>query len=151
MAGSQTHEIVARGHAIKTGSDRSFGYVFAAVFALIGVWPAIALGWPLRVDLTALRWWALVISALFFSIASVRPALLHPLNRLWFQFGIVLSKVMTPIVMGVLFVLTVMPVAVIMRLRGRDLLRLKFDRTAKSYWIMREPPGPSGETMKNQY
>lgn len=151
MAGSQTHESHARGDEIKTGSDQNFGYVFAVVFALIGVWPAIAFAWPPRFDLTALRWWALVIAALFLGVALIRPALLHPLNRLWHRFGLLLGKVVTPVVMGILFAVTVVPTALILRLRGRDLLRLKFDRQAKSYWIIREPPGPPGDTMKNQY
>jgi len=151
MAGSQTHEILTRSEEVKTGSDRSFGYVFAAVFALIGVWPALRFGWPPRFDLAMVRWWALVIAALFLSVALIRPALLHPINRLWHLFGLLLSKIVTPVVMGILFVATVMPTAMILRLRGRDLLRLKFDRQAKSYWILREPPGPPGDTMKNQY
>ena len=79
------------------------------------------------------------------------PSLLRPLNWLWFKFGMFLSMVMTPIVMGVLFVSTVVPTALVMRLRRRDLLRLKIDRQSKSYWIMREPPGPGGDTMRNQY
>lgn len=151
MAGSQTHEILARDHEMKTGSDKSFGYFFAAVFALIGVWPALTFGWPPRFDPAAIRRWALVIAALFLFVALIRPALLHPLNRLWHRFGLLLSKIVTPIVMGLLFALTVVPTATILRLRGRDLLRLKLDRQAKSYWIMREPPGPPGDTMKNQY
>lgn len=151
MAGSQIHEILAHDREIKTGSDRSFGYVFAIIFVLIGVWPALAFAWPPRFDLTALRWWALVIAALFLCIASIWPALLHPLNRLWHRFGLLLGKIMTPVVMGLLFATTVVPIALILRLRGRDLLRLKFDRQAKSYWIIREPPGPPGDTMKNQY
>jgi cytochrome c oxidase subunit IV len=151
MAGSQTHKNLATGHEIKTGSDRNFGYVFAVVFALIGVWPALAFAWPPRFDPSALRWWALVIAALFLATALIRPALLHPLNRLWHRFGLLLSKVVTPVVMGLLFIVTVVPTALILRLRGRDLLRLKFDPQAKSYWIIREPPGPPGDTMKNQY
>jgi hypothetical protein len=62
-----------------------------------------------------------------------------------------LSRVTTPIVMGLLFVLAIVPTAIVMRLRGRDLMRLKLDRRAKSYWIMREPPGPRGDTMSKQY
>lgn len=151
MAGSHSDDIRARGHEIKTGSDRNFGYVFAAVFSLIGMWPAFAFGWLPRLDLTAMRWWAIAIAALFLAFALIRPALLHPLNRLWHRFGLLLSKVVTPVVMGLLFVLTVVPVGIIMRLRGRDLLRLQFDRQAASYWIPREPPGPPGDTMKNQY
>ena len=89
-----------------------------------------------------LRWWSLAIAIAFLAVALVYPAALRPLNRAWFLFGMLLSKVMTPVVMGLLFVLTVVPTELIMRLRKRDLLNLKLDRTAKSYWIKREPPAP---------
>jgi hypothetical protein len=147
----QTHEALARGHDVQMGSERGFGLVFAVVFALIGVWPAIHLGWAPRFDIDALRWWSLAIAAAFLAVALIAPSLLRPLNWLWFQFGMLLSKVMTPLVMGIMFVLTVVPTALVMRLRGKDLLRLKIDRQAKSYWIMREPPGPARDTMRNQY
>jgi Saxitoxin biosynthesis operon protein SxtJ len=145
----QTHEALARGHDVKMGSERGFGVVFAVVFALIGVWPAVHLGWAPRFDAEALRWWSLAIAAAFLAVALTVPSVLRPLNRLWFQFGMLLSKVMTPIVMGILFVTTVVPTALIMR--RKDPLRLKLDRQAKSYWIMREPPGPARDTMGNQY
>lgn len=151
MPRERTHEALMRGNEVKTGSDRSFGCVFAVVFAVIGLWPALGFGWPPHFDPAVVRWWAVVVAVLFLATALVRPALLHPLNRLWHLFGLLLSKIVTPVVMGILFVLTVLPVAIIMRLRGRDLLRLKFDRQAKSYWILRDPPGPPGDTMKNQY
>ncbi len=133
------------------GSERGFGLVFATIFALIGVWPAIRLGWLPRFDPEVLRWWSLAMAAAFLVVALLVPSVLRPLNWLWFQFGMLLSKVMTPIVMGILFVVTVVPTAFVMRLRGKDLLRLKMDRQAKSYWIMREPPGPARDTMRNQY
>jgi predicted membrane metal-binding protein len=133
------------------GSERSFGLVFAAVFGLIGVWPAVHLGWSPQFEPGLVRIWSLAIAGLFLAAGLLTPALLAPLNRLWFMFGMLLSRVMTPLVMGVVFVLTVIPTALVMRLRGRDLLRLKIDRQAKSYWILREPPGPAGDTMRNQY
>jgi Saxitoxin biosynthesis operon protein SxtJ len=151
MSTRSTHEVLARAHDVKMGSERGFGIVFAVVFAVIGVWPAISLGWRPRFDPALLRWWSLAISAGFLALGLLYPPVLRPLNRLWFLFGMVLSRVMTPIVMGLLFILTVVPTAIVMRLRGHDLMRLKLDREAKSYWIMREPPGPSGNSMKNQY
>jgi hypothetical protein len=150
MRPRQTHEALTSSHQVKMGSERGFGIVFAVVFALIGVWPAFSLR-RLRFDPGMLRWWSLVIAIAFLAAALVYPAVLRPLNKAWFLFGMLLSKVMTPIVMGLLFVLTVVPTGIIMRLRKHDLLRLKLDRNAKSYWIMREPPGPPGDTMRNQY
>jgi hypothetical protein len=133
------------------GSDRGFGLVFAVVFALIGVWPALELGWIPRLDPSALRIWSLAIAGAFLGVAFAAPALLNPLNRLWFAFGLLLGKVMTPVVMGLLYALTVVPTGLIMRLRGRDLLSLRIDRAGKSYWIVREPPGPARGTMSNQF
>ena len=150
MRPRQTHEARTASHDVKMGSERGFGIVFAVVFALIGVWPAVSI-WRPRFDPAMLRWWSLAIAMAFLAVALVYPAALRPLNKAWFLFGMLLSKVMTPIVMGLLFVLTVVPTGLIMRLRKRDLLNLKLDRTAKSYWIKREPPGPPGDTMRNQY
>ena len=150
MRPRQTHEAHTASHDVKMGSERGFGVVFAVVFALIGVWPAFSI-WRPRFDPGMLRWWSLAIAIAFLAVALVYPVALRPLNKAWFLFGMLLSKVMTPIVMGLLFVLTVVPTGLIMRLRKRDLLNLKLDRTAKSYWIEREPPGPPGDTMRNQY
>jgi hypothetical protein len=133
------------------GSDRGFGTVFAVVFGLIGVWPALSLRWLPSFDMNLVRWWSLAIAAAFLTVTIVYPSALRPLNRLWFLFGMLLSKVMTPIVMGLLFFLAVVPAALVMRLRGHDLLRLKLDRQAKSYWIVREPPGPASDSLRNQY
>jgi saxitoxin biosynthesis operon SxtJ-like protein len=151
MKEGHTHETLARDHDVKMGSDRGFGVVFAVVFALIGIWPALRLGWIPRFDAAALRLWALAVAGLFLAAAVLSPSLLHPLNRLWFAFGLLLGKIMAPVVMGLLFVLAVVPTGLIMRLRGLDLLRLKIDRGSKSYWIMREPPGPARDSMKNQF
>jgi hypothetical protein len=151
MSAGSTHETLAKAHEVKMGSERGFGIVFAIVFALIGIWPALHLGWRPAFDPSLLRWWSVAIAACFLTAAFVYPSVLQPLNRLWFRFGMLLSKIMTPIVMGLLFVLTVVPTALVMRLRGHDLLRRKLDRQAKSYWIVREPPGPGPGTMKNQY
>lgn len=151
MGSGQPHEPALQGHSVKMGSDRGFGLVFAVVFALIGVWPALRLGWIPRFDPAALRIWALGIAGAFLLVAYLSPALLNPLNRLWFAFGLLLGKVMTPIVMGLLYAVAVVPTGLVMRLRGKDLLNLKLDRTRKSYWIMREPPGPARGSMTNQF
>jgi predicted membrane metal-binding protein len=128
---------------IQTSSDRSFGIVFAVVFAVIGLWPFLFGG--------MVRWWSLAIAAAFLAVALVRPALLEPLNRLWTKFGLLLNRIVSPLVMGLLFFVVITPFALGARLAGKDLLRLKHDPEAESYWIPREPPGPSPETIKNQY
>ena len=76
---------------------------------------------------------------------------LGPLNRLWLKFGLLLYKVMNPLILGLLFFVTIMPIGLVMRAFGKDFLRLKLDRNAKSYWIDRSPPGPPPQSMKNQF
>jgi len=137
------HESFARDEPVRTSSDRSFGFVFAAVFAVIGLAPLVAGH--------ALRLWALIVAALFLTAALLRPALLAPLNLLWTKFGLALHRVTNPILMGFVFFLAVTPTAFMMKLLGKDPLRRRFDRAAKSYWIDREPPGPDPDTMRNQF
>jgi hypothetical protein len=125
-------------------SDRSFGFVFAAVSCIIGCWPLVH-GEPLR-------WWALVVAAVFAVLALVRPQLLHLLNRAWLAFGRLLHRIVSPLVMGLLFFVAVTPTGWLMRLRGRDVLSLRRRPELKSYWIRREAGSqPAPETMKNQF
>ncbi len=144
MAGKPAiHEDYARAGEVKSGSDRAFGMVFAVVFAVIGLWPLFNDG--------QIRLWALGMAAAFALAAVIAPATLKPLNRLWFRFGLLLHKIVNPLIMGLIFYLTVLPTGLIMRALGKDLLRLKFDGEAKSYWIERDPPGPEPQSMKNQF
>ncbi len=138
-----THERLSAAEDISGSSDRSFGIVMAVVFTIIGVWPLWSGG-------TA-RWWALIATAMFCSLAFLRPALLAPLNRLWFRFGLLLNKITSPLIMGLLFYGVMTPYAYILRWLGRDLLRLRFDPSAESYWIERKPPGPAPESIKRQF
>lgn len=140
---TSTHEDYFREHAVKGSSDKSFGLVFAGFFTLVAVLPLLHGG--------ALRLWALGIAAAFAIVAFVRPSLLAVPNRWWMKFGLLLAKVVNPIVMGLLFYLTVTPTAAIMRAMGKDPLRLKIDKSAKSYWIERDPPGPAPDTMSHQF
>ncbi len=137
------HEDFGREAPAKTGSDRAFGFVFAVVFAIIGLWPLIASAAP--------RLWALGVAAAFLLAALLFPKALGPLNRLWFKFGLLLHRIVSPLVMGMLFFVAVTPVALIMRLLGKDVLNLRFQRGAKSYWIERTPPGPAPDTMRRQF
>jgi hypothetical protein len=137
-----THENFNRDEASSSGSDRTFGLVMAGalvLLALINGWHHGRL-WP----------WELTLAALFLSAAWLRPALLNPLNRLWMKLGLSLHKIVNPIVMGLLFYGTIWPTGLLMRMRGRDLLRLKREPDADTYWIAR-PPGPLPETMRDQF
>jgi predicted membrane metal-binding protein len=139
----EIHEDFDRGNEVKAGSEKAFGLVFAVVFTVIGLWPVI--------DGSDVRVWALVAAGLFGLAALAMPKILSPLNRLWFRFGLLLHHIVNPVVMALLFFTTVTPMALIMRLLGKDPLRRKFDPEADSYWIPRQPAGPAPETMKNQF
>lgn len=140
---SPTQELQAHAAPAQMGSDRSFGLVFAAMFAIIALWPLKSGG--------DIRLWAAGAAAAFLLAALVMPRALKPLNIVWFKFGLVLHHVMTPLIMGLLFFLTVTPVGLLMRATGKDPMRLKRNAMADSYWIVRMPPGPAAESMKNQF
>jgi predicted membrane metal-binding protein len=138
-----THEDFSRQEEIKPSSDRSFGLVVATFFLIVGFWPLVRA--------QPIRWWALGVAAVFALLALLWTAALAPLNRLWVKLGALLYKVVSPVVMALLFYVTVTPIALLMRLLGKDPLRLRRDPDAASYWIDRTPPGPSPESMKNQF
>jgi hypothetical protein len=137
------HEDLTREQYVEGSSDRNFGLVFAAVFLLV------ALG-PLRHGHTP-RWWALAVAGVFALLALVRPKLLSRLNRLWMRLGILLGKVVSPVALGILFYGVLTPLAAVIRLSGKDPLRLKLDPATSSYWIVRKPPGPPPDSMTNQF
>ena len=130
-------------HEVKVGSERSFGVVFAIVFAIIAAWPLLSGG--------ELRFWSLLVATVFLGLGFFAPGVLRPLNILWFKFGILLGRIIAPIVISLLFFIAVTPTALIMRVLRKDILRLKLDRNAKSYWINRsETENPMG-SMKKQF
>jgi hypothetical protein len=133
----------SHGRKVEMGSERSFGVVFAVVFALICLAP-LWWGEPYRL-------WAGIVAVAFLVVSFTVPKALKPLNKLWFLVGMALHHIVSPLVMGLLFFVTVTPIALIMRARGKDLLRLARDDTATSYWITRQPPGPAPETMRRQF
>jgi hypothetical protein len=138
-----THEVFSREEKVVAGSDRSFGLVMAAALAavtLLNVWHAGRL-WP----------WTGGWAALFLVAGLFWPTVLNPLNRIWLKFGLLLHRVVNPVLMALLFYGTVLPTGLVMRMLGKDLLRLKRQPDAKSYWIVRQPAGPSPETMRDQF
>ncbi len=124
-------------------SDRSFGIVFGIVFLLIAAWPLFSSG--------HLRVWAAIASTAFFLVAFVLPRLLAPLNWLWTRLGLLLHRIVSPVILGILFYLFVTPMGLVMRLFGKDFLHLRFDSSARSYWIERNPPGPKPDSLNNQF
>ena len=137
------HENLQRSQDVEGSSDRGFGLVFTALFLIIGCWPLLYGESP--------RWWSFGVAAMLAAIAAFKPALLARPNALWTKLGVLLGNVVGPIAVGILFFGVVTPLGVIMRLTGKDPLRLKLDRGAGSYWILREPPGPPPKSMKNQF
>jgi Saxitoxin biosynthesis operon protein SxtJ len=133
------HENLAHETDVKSGSNRAFGLVMATaccIIASLGFWAGTS-RWP---------FWS--VAAIAFVIAAwLWPAVLAPLNRLWFRLGLALHRVVNPLVMGLLFFVVITPVGLLMRLCGKRPLALEFEREATSYWLMREQPGP----MTKQY
>ena len=95
--------------------------------------------------------WSSVAGALVLAALAVfLPERLAPLNRMWFRVGLVLGKIVSPIVLGLLFLLVITPVALATRLFGRDALSLK-PRLVKSYWVARDLDGPTPDSFRNQF
>ena len=124
---------------IKISSNRSFGLVFFIVFLLIALYPLLK-GSDLRI-------WSLVISFVFLVLGLINSKILTPLNRLWFKFGLLLGRFISPLIMGIIFFIVVTPIGIIMRLFKKDLLNLKYNKK-ESYWINKS--GPKSK-MKNQF
>lgn len=137
------HEDLRRSAQARGSSDRNFGLVFAAGCTLLGLWPLVKHG--------HIRWSLLVVAGVFLTAAIIMPRLLHPLNFVWTKFGLLLGRIVNPIVTGVLFFLVFTPAGIIGRMLGKDPLRLKRDAQADSYWIVRDPPGPEPYTMAKQF
>ena len=124
---------------VKIGSNRSFGIVFFVIFLIIATYPLI--------NGDELRLWSLIISIIFLLLGLVNSKILNPLNKQWFKFGIFLGKVISPLVMSIIFFLVVTPIGLLMRLLNKDLLNLKFNNNS-SYWIEKTEPKSK---MKNQF
>lgn len=123
------------------GSERNFGLVFAVVFFAIALWPLLAGN--------QMHWWALAIAGMFLATALLIPRLLEPLNRLWFRFGLLLGRIIAPVVMALIFFGAVVPTALCVKLARKDLLRLKRNPQAETYWIERDD-AVSG-SMRDQF
>ena len=124
---------------IKISSNRSFGIVFFIVFLLIGTYPLL--------NDDHLRIWSLIISIVFLILGLLNSKILFPLNKIWFKFGILLGKIISPLIMGLIFFVVVTPIGLLMRLFNKDLINLKFNKS-KSYWIEKNEPKSK---MKNQF
>ena len=124
---------------IKISSNRSFGIVFCAFFLIVTLYPLI--------NDEPIRYWSLIVSIIFLILGILNSNILSPLNKAWFKFGLFLGKIVSPIVMGIVFFAVVTPIALILKIMGKDLLNLKKSKI-NSYWIAKT--GPKSK-MKNQF
>jgi len=124
-------------------SNRVLGITFAIIFILIGLFPLLSDNTPLV--------WAIGTSGLLVFLAIVTPRSLGPLTRLWLRLGDLLHVFMTPIVLAFIYLLSVIPVGLLMRVFGKDPLHRRFERSAKSYWVVRQQPGPKPESLYRQF
>ncbi len=138
------HEDLVRHQPVEGSSDRSFGLVFAAVFALL------ALN-SLRHHLPVRGLWTGGAAAGFLLLALVAPRLLHPLNVAWLRLGLLLGRIVTPVTLGVMFFLVFTPLGWLMRLTGKNLLGLRRDPAARTYWIARPAGDNPGQAMTRQF
>lgn len=138
-----SHEPDPCRNEVKIGSDRNFGFTFAAACLVIAGLPLVR-GAPMR-------WWAVALAAAFALAALAAPSLLRPLNRLWFRLGLALHHIVNPIIMAAIFYLAVTPMGLIMRALGKDPLRLKRDEDSATYWIARKRPAPAPRSMSKQF
>ena len=144
------HEDFGRKEAVKGSSDRGFGLTVGGILLAIAaartglqVWHGAAPSWVEGV--------VALIGVLLLGFGLVAPDRLAPLNRAWTALGLLLFKVVNPVVLGMIYLTTIVPIGLLMRATGRDPLHLKFDRQAGSYWVVREPPGPAPQTMSRQF
>lgn len=138
-----THEDLNRTQEVAQSTERAFGLTFCAVFVLIGLYPLLYGRMP--------RLWALALALLFLSLALLAPAVLRPANVLWLKFGELLRRITSPLILGLMFYGLITPIGLLMRLTGKDPLRLRPDPSSNSYWIRREPPGPPTDSLHRQF
>lgn len=143
---SGMHESFSEHRHIEGPSDRSFGLTVGGIFVAIGLarWLGLGAG-PVSTAIFLAVGIALLIPAL------AAPGMLAPLNRAWLKLGLLLARLVNPVIMLLMFALIFVPVAVAMRIFRRDTLRLRQSKEVRSYWIERDPPGPSPETIINQF
>ena len=137
------HESLRENSDSKVASPRAFGLTFAAVFFVIGVLPMFRHG--------QVRVWSFVVGLIFLVTALTLPGLLGPLNRVWSLAGSLLHRIMTPVLMGLVFVFAVTPVALLRKAVGGSGLALRFDRNLDSYWIARDHGVADAESLKRQF
>ncbi len=137
------HEHIRSDTEVTLASDRTFGLVFCVFWALVGLLPLVRA--------RPVRWWALAASGVCLLAAWWMPRILLPLNYFWARLAMLLQRIVSPVVLALVFFAAFMPTGILLRLFGKDLLRLRPDLDGETYWIPRDPPGPQPETMTHQF
>jgi len=140
---NEGHDSFVRDEPVERPPDRQFGMVFAVVLSAVAVLPRLS-GRPIR-------WWSAVLAAAFLAAALVAPRMLAPLNAVWLRIGLLLHRCISPVVLGLIFFATITPLGLLLRACGKNPLRLRFEPDIPTYWIERQPAGPAGDTMVNQF
>jgi hypothetical protein len=143
MKQAALHEDLRREVPAATSSNRAFGLVFTVFFTVVALWP-LRSGGPIRS-------WAAVFATCFFLPSLFRPSLLAGLNRWWTRFGLLLARVVHPIVISILFFGVFTPIGFLMRRFSGDPMRRGFEPDATTYWISCTPPGPMSASMRKQF
>lgn len=142
---SSFHEDLSRSEEVQGGSDRAFGLTVGGILLAIAAW-RVAFG-----DLGWIEGILATTGGLLVGFGLLRPASLAPFNRLWTRLGLLLARVVSPVALGLIYALAIVPIGLTMRALGKDLLRLRTDEETASYWLRRDPPGPPPETMTRQF
>lgn len=125
------------------GSNRRFGLACTVLLLIIGLWPLTGHG--------SVRWWAMAIATAFLVMLLAMPKMLEPLNRAAMKMGRRLGGLIASTCLGILFCLVFVPMGLGMRLFGRDPLKLNWDSNVGSYWVHRDPPGPSRGSLTDPF
>lgn len=143
---SQTHETRAGHGRIRGSSERAFGIVFAIVFLAIALFPLLGdwRAWE------RINWWSFAVAGALLAVALVAPSRLAPANRLWLRFGLLLGRIVNPLVMGFLFFVVLTPVGALRRAMGKQAVPMRPDPACPTYWTMRADSGTVGG-MTNQF
>lgn len=139
------HEDLKRQHDVKGSSDRAFGLTVGGILAAIALW------WALSDDLGAAGAALGGAGLALLALGAIAPRVLGPLNRAWQQLGLFLGRIVSPVVLGLIYATTIVPIGLLMRLRGKDLLRLRREPELDTYWITKDPPGPAPQTITRQF
>jgi len=140
----QTHETISSFRTVTRASDRKFGITIGLILVAFGLWPMFR-------GASSPNLWLLAPAAGLLLATWLKPNWLAPLNRAWFRLGLVLNAVVSPVVMGLMYFGAVVPLGLLLRRNGKDLLQLELRPEAETYWVRREPPGPLPGTFNKQF